>query len=248
MWFSNLRQKFTTQSNKKKITESKQIKSLLSKIQKARTHLTVNVEDRHGKAQDFASFLLKIDKQLVKPRLVFDELFPLTGNKLLKAGDDFNVHVDSNGIIIEFSARILRIEQEKNSALYYCDYPEKVTHEQQRKAYRVKIKNKLEFPVMLMSDNRSAIKGNLGDLSNTGMRVDLYQPVDPPLQKGEIIQNCYVAVAKGKSLKFSAQIKHIGTNRAEKRKFVGLHFTNLEKNGDQLISKLVLTLQSQGKK
>ena len=247
MWFTSLRQKFTTQSNNKKITESKQIRSLVSKIQKSRAHLTIRVKDRRGTEHEFASFLLKIDRQLAQPRLVFDELFPLVGNRLLKVGDNFNVHLDSNGIVIEFAARILRVEHEQESALYYCTLPEHVSH-QQRKAYRVKIQNKLDFPVMLMSDNRSAIKGNLGDLSHTGMRVDLYQSVNPPLQQGEIIQNCYVAIAKGKSLRFSAQIKHVGNHRSEERKYIGLHFTKFEKNGGQAISKLVLALQSKGKK
>jgi len=247
MWFTNLRQKFTAQSNTKKITENRLIQVLLSKIQKARTHLTVRMPV-NGEVQEFASFLLRIDKQLNDPRLVFDELFPTTGNKFCKVGKSLNIHVESNGVIIDFSVIITHIENEDGAALYYCDYPEKISHKQQRKAYRVGIRNRLDFPVMLMSDNRSPIKGVLGDLSNNGMRVDITQNFQPPLQTGETFQNCYITLDNGETIQCAAQIKHIASNRMEQRKSIGLQITSYIKNGERIISKLVIELQTRGKR
>lgn len=215
--------------------------SVLERLAQARVPLSIQVANYQHKL--YNSYLLKLDQESGRARLIIDELMPRQANELTKPGETLSVKCNHRGVEFKFKTKVLEIEKELESILYLTSVPGEIIQSQPRNAYRVAVKKFTRIPVSFACHGRGVLKGTLSDLSNTGVGITIPKAIKPGLHDNELIDSCYINLDNGTSIEFSMQIKHVVYSNLDRSTYIGGRFTSFKRNNEKLMEKLVAQLQ-----
>ena len=114
---------------------------------------------------------------------------------------------------------------------------------QLRSSYRAPVGKHFRVPVIIYSTGRTGVKGVLEDLSIEGAGIIIRSSVNPPFNKGEIIDGCYIS-PPGQKKTFQYQVEVMQYRRKiGGGKLLGVIFTNMKDKDVQELSSLIMKCQ-----
>lgn len=154
-------------------------------------HLFVQV--RLDKTQEVQrSMLLSLDSK--QHCLWLDQLMPRVG--LSRLHDAFwTVSWRDQGVMWRFQSRLLEVKGKFPDQTYKLAMPEKLLHHQRRGAFRVQLHHDQVVPVLICLPGGKRFKGDLNDLSATGLSASFTEPeLSGLLPRGVKIEPCLIGL------------------------------------------------------
>ena len=232
-------------SSKKSVSNSlfanNNANSDLSRLASSRVPISIQIANHQHKL--FNSYFLNLYEKGGLCQLVLDELMPKQGNELIQPGQAIVISCSHQGVEYKFKTRIVEIERDKDSVLYFAEQPCKISKSQPRNAYRVPVKKFTSIPISIITKGRGILKGSLADISNSGVGISIPKSISPPIHNNERINSCYITLDNGETLEFSLQVKHVVFNSFDQSTYVGGSYLDFKKQSKRTLDKLVARLQ-----
>lgn len=208
------------------------------------TPLTLTFSDR---SQRFLTYMATINKQ--EHKLALDELVPEAGQRLLSRGEPFRIDVYLDGVHVHWKspAAVPLLNQHKGYTVAWFDFPEEVIYHQKRSAFRARTLG--DEPVQLFLGGTGpdiVLQGQVADLSATGCKAHIAQPV-PPLQPGQMFDDCKI-VFPGGQVSLAVEVRHIKSDEDNSCTTLGLKFLHLDGMSQRTIERYVNHLQREARR
>ncbi len=226
-----------SQSNNYRVKSRSEIRSLLGKLSKNHTLLSITI----GKSpRTFGSMILEVNNE--KGYLVLDELYPRKELKtpLLHAKLAINTHLD--GIEIHFQIKVDAISRKDDVEYYRAGLPAYIHHHQRRAYYRVKVGIAEPVPIALSTTDDVLLHADLRDISLGGIGASFSSPTTEALSVGDEIPNCIIHTPDGKEIVSSMEIARVEETSSSKAIRVGARFIHITSADRQELSKLIAKL------
>lgn len=146
------------------VDDKQEIETLLFRLTMQDRRLTVTAP---GLGDRFSTMLLKVDPK--RDRLLFDELTPTEGNRLLVPGYDIHFYGWLNGVELDFVTRIERNARGEGMSCFSARLPTAVRYEQRRGHYRIRTHPRAKLRAALRPDGPGRHDADVIDLSMSGV-------------------------------------------------------------------------------
>ncbi len=193
-----------------------------------------------GSSIEYSTSIVETD--LKSRSFLIDQVYPYTGNELIRSGRRFTIKSDSDGILIEFRIDG-RIMYQPKKGLYRAEFPSEVLYLQRRHAYRVNILPAHNIHLLLkMNDQQGDLAGTLIDLSSSGFKVYFKGNVKKRIQEQGIFSQARVRFNREHDMDCSLVIRHaVLTEKGET--ICGFAFHAISGNAQRYVDKLIADLQ-----
>lgn len=183
-----------------------------------------------------------VETDLKSRSFLLDQVYPYTGNDLIRSGRRFTIKSDSDGILIEFRVDG-RIMFQPKKGLYRAEFPNEVLYLQRRHAYRVNILPAHNIHLLLkMSDQQGDLAGTLIDLSSSGFKARFKGNVKKRLQEQAVFSQARVRFNREHDMDCSLVARHaVLTDKGET--VCGFAFQAISGNAQRYVDKLIADLQ-----
>ncbi len=228
------------------LTNRIRIFALINRLMKEKALLGVHIE---GGQQQYSSMILKAS--LDENYIVFDELKPNSGHKLLSQKLACKISGQSKGINLEFNASVKKIGSRDNIAFYVTQLPETANYKQRRASVRVPLSAATPLEVTLKKiDSDIEIIGELRDISAGGLSIRFKGNISSHIKLGDSIECTFSSPENQREqFVFDAEIKliqHLSEPSAPA--FLGCQFIDILKPQQRQIEKMIMRLQREAQK
>lgn len=203
---------------------------ILKALLKTRSQLSVSIEGVEGV---FASIILAIDAK--NEWIELDELVDSAAHSALLEKKNYRASGWLKGINIDFSARIISHETNKDLIRYRSTIPGTIYQTQHRSSYRTSVSIMSSPEVHLILSDNQVIEGQLSDISSTGALISV--PADSPIGPGDKIEQCIFKTLDNKIIIVEADVKRQIDTEHSSRTRLGCRFTNLDLSTTQEIQR-----------
>ena len=199
------------------ITDQASIVRIFKQLVKRNMPLTVKIGNQKAL---YTSYTVSVDT----PFILLDELIPPSGNQILQEEGNISVTCKLDGVDIQFSTSLERVDEADKLLTYYMHLPDQIEYMQRRQDYRVNIPISKQLQVYLLDSNNQLCEGYLHDISHSGAGVVL-----PDSIKFEIKQlyGCAIQLNDEDWLYCTIEIRYSKTIQPKGRQLTGTKFQNL---------------------
>lgn len=216
------------------VTDPGRIAKLLAQMSKHYTPLIIKIP---GDNERYTSCIVDVEK----PYVLLDELMPETGHKNLLAARKISVRGKFDGIDIKFTAKLVRVNSKK-VVTYYFNLPKKLSYQQRRSAYRVRIPQTKLLHVLIDNGHDNPVVGELRDLSHGGVGK-IIGTHDSVFKMGEVYESV-IELPCGEWMFCSVEMRYKkNINSKSKNQFIGAKFVGLSVMQKRLISRCISSLE-----
>ncbi len=197
------------------------------------------------RSQRFQSFIVELNRE--GGSLALDELIPTDGERLLDAGEPFNVEGFYEGARIAWEVRAARADELDGVRCYRTELPTELVYHQRRNAYRA-ILDGPTVPATL-SDKRlpQPLEGRVVDLSATGCRLRLPGNRIHGLQTGEVYERFVAQLPTGR-IETAVELRHLHHDEKSDTTLCGIRFHRMSGLLQRQIERLVYQLQREARR
>lgn len=223
------------------LTDRIRIFSLLKRLKDERSLLGIGLEG--SEADAFNSAI--IDVSLDHNYFILDELKPKAGHRLLLARKRCHIKGQTQGIHLEFDARLGDTGEEKGVAYYVCPIPESMDYQQRRASVRINVGAANPLPVSLKNEEGLVLEGELKDLSAGGIGVRLRKDLPPQIEPGQRFE-CRFPCPMDAKEHFVCDIEiRLAKPKTDAHEpaFLGCQFLDLVKQQERQLDRMVMALQ-----
>lgn len=218
------------------VDSASRIRQLLIRLRDQRSLLTATFR---GRSDAFGTLLLAVNPD--DDQLVFDELTPIDGDRLVRLHGEFRVSGQLDGAEISFPVTIKERDTDGEIASYTASIPHSVHYHQRRRAFRVEAPPRPDCRVVVTTGEGDWFEGVLADISITGIGFRMNGDKALGLPRGSHA-DCHIELPDGSietpiEIRFSQPIKGKSFNR------VGAQFTRLHPTDRRRIERFVTKLQ-----
>lgn len=219
------------------LTEAEDVYGALRRLAMMDDPIDLHID---GSSEIFSTAIVETD--LKSRSFLLDQVYPYTGNDLIRSGKRFTIKSDSDGILIEFRVDG-RIMYQPKKGLYRAELPSEVLYLQRRNAYRVNILPAHNINLLLkMNDQQGDLAGTLVDLSSTGFKVRFKGNVKKRIQEQGVFSQARVRFNREHDMDCSLVAHHaILTEKGET--ICGFAFHAISGNAQRYVDKLIADLQ-----
>jgi c-di-GMP-binding flagellar brake protein YcgR len=221
-----------------------EIAANLRQLQQNHDPLLITFE---GRSQRFQSYVVEVDRD--KNLVIFDELVPNDGERYLLNGEPFNVEAFHDGVRAAWKCeQAVRITEYEGARCYFSPIPAEVTYYQRRSAFRAPLKQSELIKIELAGDKlRTAIPGQLLDISATGCKLRFPGNISNSLQAGQVYERLTVKFPFG-AVTTSIEMRHVQHEENVDITFVGARFHRINGQEQRLVERFVYQLQREARR
>ena len=220
-----------------RVTSKSEIHSLLSKLEKNHSLLSIIV---NGSPKVFGSMILEVNE--TKPYLVLDELYPRNEISESLLNKKLSIETQLEGIEIRFTVNVDAAATRDEIEYYRVSYPSFVFHHQRRSSFRASVGLSKCVPVALSTEDDKLLQAELRDISLDGLCAQINSPIARELSVGDEIPTCVIHTSEGKKILASleiARIKEIENSQAIK---IGARFIHISATDRHDLSRFIAML------
>lgn len=219
------------------LTEPEDIYGVLRKLVFMGSTVSVSID---GSPTRYSAHITSTD---LKSRSFFMErVLPLEGNDLIRAGNRFTVHCDTEGIRIEFrmSGRLM---YQPNKGQYRAEFPSSILYLQRRKAYRVAVPAAHQIYLLLkMADEQGDLSGQVLDMSSDGFKAKFKGNVKKRLQEQGEFSVARLRFNRQHDMDCSLSVHHVEIDH-QSNTISGFSFTSVSAAAQRYLDRLITELQ-----
>lgn len=215
---------------------------LIDNVLKA--HLLLNASFAMNETESKSANTMLLDASPEKGFITLDALSPYETNKGLKPGSMLTLDGCINGTHFSFTSTIKKVLQDEDNLSYQLSYPEKLSSELQRDAFRVNVSviKQLKVAIYSQKDN-NPITGYLRDISSTGFRVEFKGKPEKQFSSRDSISKCSIQLPDETRIDCQAKVVHVGYNPDLDIYKLGCQFTELPGHGQRAINRFINNMQ-----
>jgi c-di-GMP-binding flagellar brake protein YcgR len=201
----------------------------------------------HERNQRFQSYVIDVDRE--KNLLILDELMPSDGERYLANGEAFNVEAFREGVRVAWkSEQNVRIAEHEGARCYFSPMPLEVTYHQRRSAFRAPLKQAELIKVELAGNKlRTALPGQLLDISATGCKLSFPGNISSSLQAGQVYERFTARFPFG-AMTTAIEMRHVQYEEKVDSTFVGVRFHRINGQEQRLVERFVYQLQREARR
>jgi c-di-GMP-binding flagellar brake protein YcgR len=221
-------------SDGEKITDPVRVASLLDRLAKKHSLLTVVVP---GHSERYTTSIVGINGLFV----LLDELLPSSGHHLFVEVGTLEVSGKVDGIDFRFFAMLEDVDAQDGMITYRVHLPARLEYRQRRMDYRAHIPIAQTLRVIIDKADESVIEGELYDLSQGGIGMIL--PGETPALQPRRWYECAFEMPDQSWLYCSVELCHARTIPSHDRHLVGARFSGLSVVQSQLVGRYIGMLE-----
>lgn len=221
-------------SDGEKITDPVRVASLLDRLAKKHTLLTVVVP---GHSERYTTSIVGVNG----PFVLLDELLPSSGHHLFVEIGTLQVSGKLDGIDFRFFAMLEDVDAQDGMVTYRVHLPARLEYRQRRMDYRAHIPIAQSLRVVIDKGDESIIEGELYDLSQGG--VGMILPGETPALKPHRWYECAFEMPDEGWLYCSVELCHARTVPSHERHLIGARFSGLSVVQAQLVGRCIVMLE-----
>ena len=216
----------------------------LRQLQQSHDPLIITFHERN---QRFQSYVIDVDRD--KQLLILDELMPSDGERYLLNGEAFNVEAFHDGVRVAWKCeQAVRITEHGGARCYFSPMPTEVTYHQRRSAYRAPLKQTELIKTELAGDKlRTAIAGQLLDISATGCKLRIPGNISNSLQSGQVYERFTAKFPFG-AMTTAIEVRHVQYEEKLDITFIGARFHRINGQEQRLVERFVYQLQREARR
>ena len=220
------------------IDNPQRIHSLLSQCAKQRVQLHFSLNRR---GEFFSAELEKLDE--THACLYFSELRPRLGQRLLRGTRRLQIFTQLNGSEINFEADVIRVKSALFRTRNCLAMPKKIKYFQRRQDHRVHISMAMDVHASINSSDGDALRGQIRDLSSSGMRVQFYQSTPGRFDQLPIVQDCVIALPEDEPIRCRFTVHHMQHNQRNRGFAVGGSFDALHPEQKKMLQRFLARVE-----
>ena len=217
--------------------------SNLRPLLESHTPLSLRFTER---SQRYQTFLVDINRE--KGWIAIDELVPNEGERLLLAGEPFQLEGFLEGVRIAWSNEHPAHAGELNDApCYWIPLPTEIHYHQRRNAYRAQL---MGHPIGATLKGRmlkTPLQGKLLDMSATGCKVSFKGDVQDRLQTGQVYEHFSADLPFG-AITTEVELRHLAYDEKIDTTFCGMRFYRLSGLAQRQVERFVYQLQREARR
>jgi len=196
--------------------------------------------------QRYQSFLVELNRE--KGWMALDELIPSEGDRLMLAGEAFQVEGFYEGArIVWKSDSPVQVSELDGARCYWVPLPAEIIYHQRRNAFRA-------HPVGFGVDSslsggtlKNTLTGLLLDMSATGCRLSFKGDAQSHLQPSEVYDQLVIKLPFG-TVTSAAELRHVFFDEKQNLTFCGLRFHRMSGLTQRQIERFVYQLQREARR
>nr|MBF0685058.1 flagellar brake protein [Pseudomonas sp.] len=215
----------------------------LRPLQENKTPLALRFVERN---QRYQSFVVELNRE--KGWLALDELLPADGERLMIAGEAFQVEGFYEGARISWTnAGPVHLSELDDARCYWIPLPTEITYHQRRNAFRAQPVGQLVTTTLSDNSLRTPLEGTLLDLSATGCRLSLTGDMQSRLQPGQVYEQLALRLPFG-TVTSPVELRHAVFDERQKLTFCGFRFHRMSGLTQRQIERFVYQLQREARR
>ena len=220
-----------------------EVSKALTQLKEDRDPLFLTFPERSQRIQ---SSIIEVDRE--RNRIIFDEMIPTDGERLLKNGETFHVEAFHEGVRITWECKSAVQFSEKDGArCYTTTLPPELVQHQRRSAFRATIKPSQAIKAELAdSKYKLLLLGQLLDISGTGCKLSVPGDISQKVQTGQVYERLSAQLPIGK-LNVQVELRHTHYNDKRDKTELGMRFFKASGNEQRLIERFVFQLQREAR-
>lgn len=230
----------TEENNPSFITDRQKINKLLQQIIESPPLCTVTFRNSN---KPFFTSILEVQSE--RNRVVFDELTPESGNKLINQSTSVKLFTYVNGVHVTFQLDEINREQSHNRIIYTARIPATVYYPQRRTSPRVQVESSAIDFQGTSKDSGLVLKGSVLDISRTGLCV-AFANSGGSIQSGDKLTNCLIHLPDENTFAFDLSVRSIRKSaQHERQKQIGGYFNALSPQHQSKLDRYFCALERQ---
>ncbi|MHB0816690.1 flagellar brake protein [Stutzerimonas stutzeri] len=198
------------------------------------------------RSQRYQTFLVDINRE--KGWIALDELVPSDGERLLKAGEAFQVEGFYEGVRIAWNNDHPAHAGELNDApCYWIPLPAEILYHQRRNAYRAQLTGQPIGAVLGGRTIKKPLEGKVLDMSATGCKLSFKGDVQSRLQTGQVYEQFSAKLPFG-TITTEVELRHLAFDERIDTTFCGMRFHRISGLTQRQIERFVYQLQREARR
>lgn len=216
----------------------------LRQLQQNHDPLVITFSER---SQRFQSYLVEVDRE--RGLMALDEMIPNDGERFLKNGEAFHVEAFHEGVRIAWDCQHpVEIGELDGARCYWSALPPEIIYHQRRNAYRAPLKPAQLTPVKLAGDKlKTAVEGQLLDISATGCKLRFKGDVTNRLQAGQVYERFTADLPFG-AMTTAVELRHLQYEEKLDLSFAGVRFFRISGLEQRQVERFVYQLQREARR
>lgn len=219
-----------------------EIYSSLRPLLDSHTPLLLRFTER---SQRYQTFLVDINRE--KGWIALDELVPNDGERLLNAGETFQIEGFYEGVRIAWNNDHPAHAGELHDApCYWIPLPVEILYHQRRNAYRAQLMG----PISVVLNGRTIKKplaGTLLDMSATGCKLSFKGDIQDRLQTGQVYEQLSAKLPFG-TITTEVELRHLAYDEKIDATFCGMRFHRISGLTQRNVERFVYQLQREARR
>ena len=201
----------------------------------------------HERNQRFQSYVIEVDRQ--KNRLILDEMIPNDAERFLQNGEPFRIEAFHEGVRVAWEClQAVQIAEHQGSRCYFCPIPQEVHYHQRRNAFRAQLKQSEQVRVELAGDKlRSAVAGQLLDISATGCKLRFPGDATHGLQTGQVYEGFTAQLPFG-AMTTPVELRYLHYDEKLNMTIAGVRFYRMSGLEQRQVERFVYQLQREARR
>jgi c-di-GMP-binding flagellar brake protein YcgR len=218
------------------ITSRAGITLLLERLRQQHCLLAVRAQSDDA---TYTSMILEVEQQ--RRYFVLDALAPATGNSIVAKDRHLHLAARSEGADMAFSGKVTAIGENNGVVYYRVPYPDAIEYRQKRRHHRAVIPPAHSVPILLQTEAKDLIRGELRDISIGGCNIRIIGGA-AELADGDIMSRCIITLPAATRVTATVELCHVSPVGSRRPNRVGARFYNLSPADERRIEQFIAYL------
>lgn len=208
-----------------------------------RTPLLIRFAERN---QRYQTYLIETDRG--KGWIALDELIPSDGDRLMAAGEPFQVEGYYEGVRIAWSnPHAAHVGELNDARCYWVPLPVEMLYHQRRNAYRASLSTQPVAAELGGKTIKQILEGRVLDMSATGCKLSFQGNIQSSLQTGRVYEQLSAKLPFG-TITTAAELRHVVFDEKLDITFCGMRFHRINGLTQRQIERFVYQLQREARR
>lgn len=238
MFFASLKQTFhhNRAPGRERITAAARIHAILRQLKDEHELLGVTVP---GCEQPANTAILGVSEK--RGIFLLDELNSDDAHRALLQNRKLSISCRLQGMEMKFACALVNSSTDGGLAVYEIALPRQITRVQRRDNYRLRLDAGLVVPVTVPDLDGETVKGQVFDLSTSGIGAYLQTRNSPP--PGKVLRDVALSLGRGRPVKAAIEIRFARQNTSHHMLRIGARFVDLETAQERQIARFLAEQQ-----
>ena len=220
-----------------------EIHANLRPLQDSHTPLQVRFADR---SQRYQTYLVEINRE--KGWLALDELIPSDGERMMAAGEPFQIEGYLEGVRIAWNNPYpSHLGELDDARCYWVPLPSEILYHQRRNAYRAALTGQPIDADLGGKLLKKPVTGRVIDMSATGCKLSFKGSLQTGLHTGQVHDQLSIKLPFG-TITTAAELRHVVFDEELDLTFCGIRFYRISGLMQRHIERFVYQLQREARR